>query len=113
MIEQPITNEQYLEFTRTTAIYPKERELEYLALGLASEAGEVCGKLKKVIRDNGGVLTPATKLTLTDETSDVAWYLTRLCDALGLTLTELLEHNYRKLSSRKERGVIGGSGDTR
>jgi NTP pyrophosphatase (non-canonical NTP hydrolase) len=108
-----MTNEQYMEFTRSTAIYPKDRELEYLALGLASEAGEVCGKIKKVIRDNQGVLPEAVKIATTDELGDMLWYITRLCDSLGLSLTELLQHNYEKLSSRKERGVIGGSGDKR
>ena len=61
-----MTNDEYLQFTRTTAIYPKDRELEYLGLGLASEAGEVCGKLKKVIRDDNGVLSDVVKLRLTD-----------------------------------------------
>ena len=44
----------YQVFTRTTAIYPKDKADVYLALGLASESGEVAGKLKKHIRD--GVL---------------------------------------------------------
>ena len=108
-----ITNEQYTEFTRTTAVYPKERELEYLALGLTSEAGEVAGKVKKVIRDNGGIVSEVHKGQLIDELSDVAWYLTRLCDHLDTNLSELLEYNFQKLSSRKERGVIQGSGDKR
>jgi NTP pyrophosphatase (non-canonical NTP hydrolase) len=101
-----------LEFTRSTAIYPKERELEYLVLGLTSEAGEVAGKVKKIIRDQKE-LTPAVKGAIIDECSDVLWYLTRLADAMGVSLTELLQVNYAKLSSRKERGVIGGSGDNR
>lgn len=41
----------YQAFTRTTAIYPEDRTLEYLGLGLASEAGEVAGVVKKWIRD--------------------------------------------------------------
>ena len=43
----------YQVWTRTTAIYPKEKALDYLGLGLCSEAGEVAGKLKKKIRDGG------------------------------------------------------------
>jgi NTP pyrophosphatase (non-canonical NTP hydrolase) len=107
-----ITNQEYLEFTRTTAIYPKDRELEYLVLGLTSEAGEVAGKLKKVIRDQKE-LTTNIKGTIIDECSDVLWYLTRIADVMGITLTELIQINHSKLASRKERGVIGGSGDTR
>ena len=107
-----MNNDAYLEFTRTTAIYPKERELEYLALGLTSEAGEVAGKIKKLIRDHRE-MTPAIKGAIIDECSDVCWYLTRLADALGITLTDLINYNYDKLSSRKERGVISGDGDNR
>src|SRR5579859_2500028 len=105
-----ITNQQYVEFTRSTAIYPKARELEYLCLGLASESGEVCGKLKKVIRDQKE-LTTNVKGAMIDECSDVLWYLTRLADAMDVSLTELIQINHAKLSSRKERGVITGSGD--
>ena len=107
-----ITNEQYLEFTRTTAIYPKDRELEYLVLGLTSEAGEVAGKVKKIIRDKKE-LTTNIKGTIIDECSDVLWYLTRLADAMGITLTDLIQINHAKLASRKERNVITGDGDNR
>ena len=107
-----INNEQYLEFARSTAIYPKERELEYLVLGLTSESGEVAGKLKKIIRDKKEITTNI-KGTIIDELSDVLWYLTRLADCMGITLTELIQVNHAKLSSRKERGVLDGSGDNR
>ena len=107
-----MNNEAYLEFTRTTAIYPKDRELEYLALGLTSEAGEVAGKIKKIIRDHKEV-TPAVKGAIIDELSDCIWYTVRLCDALGINLTDLINHNHAKLSSRKERGVISDDGDNR
>lgn len=45
--------EAYQTATRETAIYPKEQALVYLTLGLTSEAGEVAGKVKKIIRDGG------------------------------------------------------------
>ena len=43
--------DQYQDFTDETAIYPEDKGLEYTALGLASEAGEFAGKVKKWIRD--------------------------------------------------------------
>lgn len=98
----------YTEFTRTTAIYPKEQALEYLGLGLVSEAGEVAGKLKKRIRD-GAMDVDA----LAAEIGDVYWYLSRLCDEIGIAPGTILRQNMEKLSSRKERGTIGGSGDVR
>lgn len=108
-----ITNEEYMEFTRSTAVYPKDQELVYLTLGLTSEAGECSGKVKKMIRDNKGVMTPEMKASTLAELGDVAWYLTRLCDHLDITLSELLELNYQKLLARKKAGTIQGSGDHR
>ena len=100
--------EDYQQWTRTTAIYPKETAYDYLGLGLCSEAGEVAGKLKKRIRDGG-----VNVMDTIDEIGDVFWYATRLCDELGFSAQEVLNRNREKLESRKERGVLGGSGDKR
>lgn len=98
----------YQKLTRETAIYPKENAITYLALGLGSEAGEVQGKVKKMIRDGG-----INVMDTLDEIGDVFWYLTRLCDEMDFSAEEVLQRNIQKLMSRKERGVIGGSGDKR
>lgn len=101
----------YQAFTRTTAIYPEDRTLEYLGLGLASEAGEVAGVVKKWIRDE----TPQDVLVekLKAEMGDVCWYLAELCTAAGLDLGEVFAANMAKLQDRKSRGVITGGGDNR
>lgn len=99
--------------TRLTAKYPQERALEYLVLGLASEAGEVAGKYKKIIRDNNGVLDNESKQALAAEVGDVLWYCSELATELGTNLGAVAQQNINKLQSRKERGVIGGSGDNR
>ena len=57
----------YNKWTDTTAIYPDAgkktfNETLYLILGLSSEAGEVAGKLKKIVR--GDNIDPETNLTL-------------------------------------------------
>ena len=104
---------EYQEKAMETAIFPKEKALEYCTLGLVSEAGEVAGKVKKIIRDKGGVLSVADKDAIMAEVSDVFWYCATLLDALGYCMDEVAEYNLAKLASRKERGVIGGSGDNR
>jgi len=43
----------------------------------------------------------------------VCWYIARVADELGMDLEELMDYNKQKLESRKERGVLGGSGDNR
>ena len=100
--------ETYREWTRTTAEYPEEREEDYLMIGLASEAGELLGKHKKEIR--GDYVNLTDKI---DELGDICWYLARLIDHYGLTHQEVLNRNFTKLTDRKNRGVIKGSGDKR
>lgn len=104
---------EYQKRTMDTAIYPQAGtgasiELYYLALGLTSEAGEVAGKVKKMIRD--GQLDTAGMI---HEVGDVLWYAARLCDALGFTLEDAMRINYAKLMKRKKENVISGSGDNR
>ena len=100
--------ETYREWTRTTAEYPEERELEYLLMGLANEVGELLGKHKKEIR--GDYVNFTDKL---DELGDICWYLARLFDHYGVSHTEVLHRNFVKLTGRKDRGVIHGEGDKR
>lgn len=104
---------EYQQRTIETAVYPGsgtggEKELTYLGLGLASEGGEVAGKIKKLLRD-GRLDTDA----LVGEIGDVCWYVARLASALGVTLEDVLQMNYEKLQSRKERGTLQGNGDNR
>lgn len=96
-----------------TAIYPLESAIEYTALGLVSEAGEVAGKVKKMIRDNGGVLDHRTRSALLDEYGDVLWYVSEGVRALGSTLEVAAQRNLNKLADRQKRGALQGSGDVR
>ena len=48
VIAEVMTADFYEARANNTAIFPKEKALEYLALGLTSEAGEVAGKVKKI-----------------------------------------------------------------
>ena len=70
-------------------------------------------KIKKVIRDNGGVITEEKREELKKEIGDVLWYAAGLSAELGLSLEDVAAFNIAKLQSRKERGVIKGSGDNR
>lgn len=98
---------------RETAIYDEKYKIMYPALGLAGETGEVCDKIKKIYRDNEGVVTEEKKKELSKELGDVAWYLANLASDLDLNLGKILAENIEKLKSRAERGVLGGDGDNR
>jgi|TARA_R110002074_G_scaffold167287_2_gene328270 NTP pyrophosphatase (non-canonical NTP hydrolase) len=91
----------------------------YPALGLANEAGEVLGKIKKLIRDKeitfGEIqdLPGNDRAEIAAEIGDVLWYCAMLAKDLNISLNEVAYMNLDKLASRKARGVIGGSGDDR
>ena len=106
-----MTFNEYQNKAASTAMY--EDSVLYPTLGLTSEAGEVAGKVKKVLRDNEGVFTDANCVPIADELGDVLWYVAALADDLGYTLEEIAEMNIKKLADRQARGVIKGSGDGR
>jgi|TARA_A100000172_G_scaffold18632_1_gene10295 NTP pyrophosphatase (non-canonical NTP hydrolase) len=101
-----ITADEYQRKAKATAIYPKKDALSYLVLGLTSEAGEVAGKAKKIIRDG-------TQSDLASEVGDVLWYCAMLATELNVSLGKLMENNLDKLYDRKKRGALQGSGDSR
>lgn len=115
-MDDSLTFQDYQRLAARTAIYP-DRESEslstYPALGLAGEAGEVSEHVKKAIRDDGGEITDSRRRALAKEIGDVLWYVSALCDELGLELAEVAEDNIRKLEDRSQRGVISGDGDDR
>jgi NTP pyrophosphatase (non-canonical NTP hydrolase) len=105
---------EYQRRSRATAVYPGAgANLTYPALGLCGEAGEAAEKVKKAIRDDGGVLTDDRRAALAAELGDVLWYVAQLATEAGLDLDEIAAGNLDKLLSRRRRAVLSGSGDLR
>lgn len=103
---------------RKTAIYPQGfypdgYRMLYPALGLAGECGEVAENVKKMVRDDGGILTPERKSKLMKEMGDVLWYLANLAEDCGFELGTVAEVNIHKLRERKRQNTLQGSGDDR
>lgn len=107
----PVGNDldQYQKSCLETVLFSKDVALSYLSLNLASEAGEVAGKVAKNLRDGGQL----DDIALALELSDCLWHVAVLAEHLGYDLSEIADMNIKKLKDRKERGVLGGSGDTR
>jgi NTP pyrophosphatase (non-canonical NTP hydrolase) len=82
---------------------------EYALLGLPAEVGEVCGYIAKSIRDD----YPLDAKVIKKELGDILWFVAAIAADAGLSLGSIAEGNIEKLSSRKDRGVLGGSGDDR
>lgn len=104
----------YQTRSRRTADYPAiGHPVIYPTLGLANEAGEVAGKIKKVFRDKDGEISEETRQALKAELGDVLWYIAQVATELSLSLDEIAEYNIAKLYDRLERGKIRGDGDNR
>ena len=103
--------DSYQRVARKTVIYPRKQMIIYPALGLAGEAGEVCEKVKKYLRQDYDL--DELKEIIEDELGDVLWYIANLATDLGLSLDNLAAKNLAKLHDRKERNVLQGDGDDR
>ena len=113
-IQEVMTADFYEMKAGQTAIFPKKQALEYLALGLTSEAGEVAGKVKKLIRDGEDVEGfELKKMAIASEVGDVLWYCAMLAKEVGVPLNDIMKDNLKKLHGRKVRGTLHGSGDNR
>jgi NTP pyrophosphatase (non-canonical NTP hydrolase) len=110
-----INFKEYQTRAFTTAIYPGKGQgsFTYPALGLSGETGEICEKLKKAIRDEGGVISPERRAAIKKELGDLLWYLAALSTELGLELQQVAEENLAKLAQRQRTGNIHGDGDNR
>ena len=104
----------YQARSRRTANYPDAgANIVYPTLGLAGEAGEVAEKVKKMLRDDAGVMTGERLEALAGELGDVLWYVAQVATEAGLDLDAIAQANLDKLLSRQQRGVLSGSGDQR
>ena len=112
---------EYQLKARSTAVYPEEHRIVYPAFGLASEAGEVCDKIKKALRgdpkDTHGIVCEGFVnmdfQAIKKELGDVLWYISILAEDLGYSLQEVAQANIEKLAGRERDGTIKGSGDER
>ena len=106
--------DDYQNKSRKTAVYPDiGKNIVYPTLGFVGEAGELADKVKKIFRDDNGVINPEVMAAIADEIGDVLWYMAQLCSELHISLSSVAKSNLVKLLSRMERGKLHGSGDDR
>lgn len=117
-----LTLNDYQERAHGTAVYPRNMALVYTALGLANEAGEFQGVVKKVIRgDYPGAdiskpvktIPPEVQAWMRKELGDLLWYLAEAANVLGVSLSDIANDNLAKLADRADRGTLKGSGEER
>lgn len=86
--------------------------ISYVGLGLG-EAGELQNKIKKIIRDQRGVITDEARKSISKEYGDLLWYIAVGCKVFDIDMEKVADDNLVKLFSRKLRGKLKGSGDER
>jgi NTP pyrophosphatase (non-canonical NTP hydrolase) len=105
---------EYQDWAESTVIFDSAFDIIYPALKLAGEAGEVAEKVGKFIRDEGHTdLDGKTEEAIALELGDVLWYVAVLANRIEYSLEEIAQINIDKLSDRKVRNVLKGSGDNR
>lgn len=111
---------EYQDAAIATAVYPEDYPsnsnvmgLIYCVLKLNGEAGELAESVGKSMRDENFLISVDRRHKLLLELGDVLWYITNAAKELNSTLEEVAILNAEKVSSRKARDVVHGSGDLR
>jgi NTP pyrophosphatase (non-canonical NTP hydrolase) len=88
------------QLVRDYGAYSTERLQCNVTLGLAEEAGEVAGLMKRVLRNFPRDQERIVRDNFVDELGDVLWYLAACCAVHCTSLEEIWEHNKDKLKER-------------
>lgn len=86
---------------------------DYPYYAMTEEVGEFMGKLAKAHRGDYQGTMEELDLALKKELGDVLWNVAAIASVRGWTLESVAELNLDKLTDRKARNVIQGSGDER
>ena len=110
--------DEYQEKAKKYDFFEETRDLKTAGfmekvLGLTGEAGEASDKVKKILRDKDGVVSPEDQELLIKELGDVLWYVAGISRYLGVPLSEVANLNIEKLESRYNRNKLHGEGDER
>jgi NTP pyrophosphatase (non-canonical NTP hydrolase) len=102
-------SKQYSEFlTRLHSLevegFPTERLLT-AAVGMSAEAGEFTEIVKKIVFQ-GKPVNEENMFHLKRELGDIMWYVSQACIGLDISLEEVIQMNFEKLSARYPEGTF-------
>lgn len=89
---------------------PSAYDKMYPLLNLSGEVGELHSLIAKAIRDGE---KPDHQVNVIKELGDILWMIAAIAEDNGVNLDVVAIANIDKLSSRKARNVLTGSGDNR
>ena len=84
--------------------FPTERLLT-AAVGMSAEAGEFTEVVKKIIFQ-GKPVTEENIFHLKRELGDIMWYVSQACLGLDISIEEIVQMNFEKLSARYPEGTF-------
>jgi NTP pyrophosphatase (non-canonical NTP hydrolase) len=102
-------SKQYSSFSErlqdlNTKGFPTERLLT-AAVGMSAEAGEFTEVVKKIIFQ-GKPVNDENLFHLKRELGDIMWYVSQACIGLEISLEEVIQMNFEKLSARYPEGAF-------
>ncbi|OGZ24120.1 MAG: hypothetical protein A2896_02290 [Candidatus Nealsonbacteria bacterium RIFCSPLOWO2_01_FULL_43_32] len=99
---------EYQKFCQKTALKFKDKEKEILTwgLGVAGEAGDIAGCIKKTISHKND-----QKAGIRENLGDALWYMAMICNYFGWDLDEVLGENIEKLKKRYPAGFTKKSAE--
>ena len=102
-------SKQYSEFlkrlhTLEVEGFPTERLLT-AAVGMSAEAGEFTEVVKKMIFQ-GKPVNEENLFHLKRELGDIMWYVSQACIGLDISIEEVIQMNFEKLSARYPEGTF-------
>jgi NTP pyrophosphatase (non-canonical NTP hydrolase) len=101
MGEEIFSLKDYQELCRATAKKFETREKEILTwgLGIAGEAGDVAGCIKKTFAHDND-----QREGIKENIGDTLWYAAMICNFFDWDMQEILENNIKKLRDRYPKG---------
>jgi NTP pyrophosphatase (non-canonical NTP hydrolase) len=100
-MKKKINLKEYQKLCKKTALKFKDKEKEILTwgLGIAGEAGDVAGCIKKTISHKND-----QKDGIKENIGDTLWYMAMICNYFGWDLEKILGDNIEKLEKRYPKG---------
>ena len=97
---------KYQELCKVTAkkFSDKTKEILSWGLGIAGEAGDVAGCIKKTFSHNND-----QRDGIKENLGDALWYAAMICNFFGWDFQEVLEENIKKLKKRYPKGFREGA----
>lgn len=89
--------DKYALIQKNTEI--KQFNIQYMALGLGGEVGEVQNEIKKLFRDDDNKLNDIRKTKIMSELGDTMWYLTGICRRIDCKLEDILNMSIDKVTT--------------